>query len=356
MIVRIDDNKISELIGNKAKSLQLMKQKGFNVPNGFVIPVDYKLDEKEILAAFDGLNTEYVAVRSSATVEDGSKSSWAGQFSSYLNITRNELIKHIKLVRESVNNPRVIAYAKKMKIKNIKMAVVVQKMIDADISGIAFSINPVNQDSTKVVIEAGLGLGEPIVSGMVTPDTYQVDKDTNTINKTINTQAKALYKDGYQELSSSNQKLDDEKIIELTKEIIKLEGYYGLPVDVEWAYENNKLYILQSRPITQTKTSEVQDILRKLENYGEYKNDGTGIHYSWLAEDLLIKSTSQELQEKVTGFFLSFAQYFIACGDSYLAVNSELANEDSVKEQIDKFVVEKPESVAQLLRNWINED
>tara|TARA_Y100000310_G_scaffold317337_1_gene370120 strand:- start:977 stop:2563 length:1587 start_codon:yes stop_codon:yes gene_type:complete len=133
-------------------------------------------------------------------------------------------------------------------------------MIDSEQSGIAFSVHPVTQDHNHIIIEAGLGLGEAIVSGQITPDSYVIEKTNwNIIELTVNEQSKALYKkpgneggNEWKELGEKGKKqvLDEEEILELAKLIKKIEDHYGFPCDIEWAKENNKFYITQSRPIT----------------------------------------------------------------------------------------------------------
>lgn len=330
-----------EIIGGKGLSLVKMTRAGFNVPKGFVVPVEFELSEtnkKDILSSFDALNVSKVAVRSSATVEDGSKNSWAGQFSSYLNISRDNLIEHIELVQESINNVRVGVYSEKTNITELKMAVVVQEMVDAVSSGIAFSMNPVTKDESVIVIEAGFGLGELIVSGTVTPDNYEVNKNDFETKKSINIQKSALYESGIKDLTqteASSQKLNDNQIKEIAQEIIKLEKYFGLPVDVEWAYKD-QLYILQARPITKTLVSPIHKVIEKINENGKYENEGTDIYFSWFVEDILIKATSKEMQEKIFGFYVPFDKYVVVNGDEYLAVDSDIANEDTYREKYDE--------------------
>ena len=139
------------------------------------------------------------------------------------------------------------------------MAVVVQKMVDSEISGVAFSVNPVTQDANQLVIEAGWGLGEAIVQGAITPDNYIVGKkDLSLVEINVNEQTKGFYRKGkggneWKEIpvdKQETQKLTGPQILELAKLIINIENHYSFPVDVEWVYENGKFYITQSRPIT----------------------------------------------------------------------------------------------------------
>jgi len=217
-----------------------------------------------ILSSFKKLETDFVAVRSSATSEDSISAAWAGQLDTFLNTTENKLLDNVKKCWASLFTERAIFYRFEKKLNNtdVSVAVVVQKMVNSDISGIGFSVHPVLEDYDKVIIEAGYGLGEAIVSGTITPDNYVYSKQKHQIlDKTIATQIKALYrcsKNGTKwelldKKQSSLQKLTDKQIIDLSEIIINIEKHYGFPVDVEWAIEKNIIYITQSRPITTLK-------------------------------------------------------------------------------------------------------
>ncbi len=219
--------------------------------------------EKEILDSFKQLNTEYVAVRSSATAEDSSSDAWAGQLDSFLNTKEQNLLENVKKCFASLFTQRAIVYRieKGLLDKKISVAVVVQKMVNSEKSGIAFSVNPVTNDYSQMIIEAGYGLGEAIVSGQITPDSYIVSKTHEILDKHKGTQSKALYRSPddqgniWKEITNekSEQVLSDNQIIELSKIIDNIEKHYTFPVDVEWAIENGNFYILQSRQITTLK-------------------------------------------------------------------------------------------------------
>jgi pyruvate,water dikinase len=108
-----------------------------------------------------------VAVRSSATAEDGADHAWAGQLDSYLNTKKEDLLKNVRRCFASLFTPRAIFYRLESKLREtrISVAVVVQKMVQSEVSGVAFSVHPVTEDRNQILIEAGLGLGEAIVSG-----------------------------------------------------------------------------------------------------------------------------------------------------------------------------------------------
>lgn len=238
---------------------------------------------QEIKKRFTELNTEFVAVRSSATAEDGAENAWAGQLDSYLNTTKENLLEKVQHCWASLFTPRAIFYRfeKNLHKQKISVAVVVQKMIQSEKSGIAFSVHPVTEDYNQIIIEAGYGLGEAIVSGEITPDSYVVSKseirnnksETNSKYKTLNpkqleildinisTQTRGLYRAqnggnewrDIPEPQASSQVLTNEQILELSEIILNIEKHYGFPCDIEWAFENNKFHIVQSRPITTLK-------------------------------------------------------------------------------------------------------
>ncbi len=215
---------------------------------------------EEINHCFKAINAELVAVRSSATAEDGVSNAWAGQLESFLNITKENLIDKVKSCWASLFTPRAIFYRFENKLdkKNISVAVVVQKMIQSEVSGIAFSVHPVTKDRNQLIIEAGYGLGEAIVSGQITPDDYLIDKKNIVImEKNIGHQEMKMVRseegNTWIEVEDSFlgiQKLNDPEILELSKIILLIEKHYGFPVDVEWAKEKNIFHIVQSRPIT----------------------------------------------------------------------------------------------------------
>jgi len=224
------------IAGGKGAALGEMMRAGFPVPPGFVVLAG-AFDKKEILAEFRKLKTKYVAVRSSATAEDSSSASWAGQLESYLNTVEKDLLKNMKKCRESLYSPRAISYRtqKGLNKKKISVAVVIQKMVQSEISGVCFTVHPVTKDKNQMVIEVGYGLGEAIVGGKITPDTYVLDKKTKGVGH-LSVEGK--------------QKLSDKLIIKLAELCQKIEKLFKYPQDIEWAFAKGKFYILQSRPIT----------------------------------------------------------------------------------------------------------
>jgi len=247
----------TETVENASKKIQsLILDEGTPIPHAIV---------EETLASFKLLDTTFVAVRSSATAEDGASAAWAGQLDTYLNTTEKTLIENMKRCWASLYTPRAIFYRfeKGMMKFDVSVAVVVQKMVASDTSGIAFSVHPVTEDRNQMIIEGAWGLGEAVVSGQITPDSYVVTKKPLAIiDKSIAEQDKGLFrKEGggneWKDLpheSGGTQKLSDEQIMNLSRAVLTIEKHYGFPVDVEWGVEKEKIYILQSRPITTLKT------------------------------------------------------------------------------------------------------
>ena len=225
------------------------------------MPNDIK---EEILSDFKKLKAKFVAVRSSATAEDSQVASWAGELESYLNTTEKTLLTNVKKCWSSLFTPRAIFYRKEKDMLNIhvSVAVVVQKMIESDVSGICFTVHPVTEDKNQMIIEAGFGLGEAIVSGSITPDSYVVDKKKKVIiDKNISQQERKIVRclrKGVKWVKipakeQERQVLSDKEIIRLTEICLNIEKHYKKPQDIEWAYQNKKFYIVQSRPITTLK-------------------------------------------------------------------------------------------------------
>lgn len=226
------------------------------------------------------LGAAQVAVRSSATAEDSASAAWAGQLESFLNTTDETLLENVQKCWASLFTPRAIFYRfeKNLHMQKISVAVVVQKMVESEYSGIAFSVHPVTEDRNQLIIEAGFGLGEAIVSGSVTPDSYVVEKEPcRIIDMNINTQTRALYRapsgagNEWREIlepKASSRVLSEPQILELTELILLIENHYGFPCDIEWAFENGRFYITQSRPITTLSDKNKIPSKRRLELFG----------------------------------------------------------------------------------------
>jgi pyruvate, water dikinase len=208
-----------------------------------------------------------VAVRSSATAEDLPDASFAGQQATYLNISGDsDVVRTVQKCWASLFEARAIFYRVQKGFDHFKIgiAVPVQAMIQSEVSGVMFTINPINNDPFTIIVESVWGLGEMIVQGSVTPDHFEVDRDKWMIrNKEISSQKVMLTKEKgitkqyrVPESKVDKQKVDDATILKVAKLGQKLQEHYSWPQDVEWAYQDGKLYIVQTRPITTMKAIE----------------------------------------------------------------------------------------------------
>ncbi|MDE2025501.1 MAG: phosphoenolpyruvate synthase [Patescibacteria group bacterium] len=254
--INYEDNK---LLNRSAKQIESLITKG-------------KMSEtltKEIFEAYKQLGgilkDALVAVRSSATAEDLPGASFAGQQETYLNVKGEaNLLLRIKDAWASLFGARAIFYRHEQKFDHFKVAIAipVQKMVASEKSGVMFTIDPISNDKSKVIIEAIYGLGELIVQGAVTPDHYEVDKqDMKILVKNFAVQTKELVKKGTDnkevkiaEAKGKLQKITDTQILKLAEIGKKLEHHYYFPQDIEWAVEKEEIYIVQTRPITTIKS------------------------------------------------------------------------------------------------------
>lgn len=215
----------------------------------------------DVLSKRDSVKAQFVAVRSSATMEDSEEASFAGMNATFLNVHgKEDIIQKVKECWASLYGARVIFYrVKKEFLDEPVIAVVVQKMVNSDKAGVMFTVNPSNNNLSTLVIEGAFGLGEVVVGGLVAPDYYEVDKvslkvkdirlahknfkiirDEKGNNKNVNLSVK----------EGGSQVLSDKEIADLTNLGLQIEKHYGSPQDTEWAMEDDKIYMVQSRPIT----------------------------------------------------------------------------------------------------------
>lgn len=221
---------------------------------------------KEIANGYKKLSgkfkSSFVAVRTSATAEDMPDNSFAGMGTTFLNVKGDaNLLDAVRECWASLFTARSIYYRVVNKIPHnkVKISVVVMKMVNSEVSGVMFSMDPVKNDKDRIIIESVWGLGEMIVQGSVVPDKYVVQKDTFAIlSKEISEQSIQLLrmKNGENKTMQvpkkiyDKQKITDEDIIELAKLSNKLQEHYYFPQDSEWAKEKGKLYLIQTRPVT----------------------------------------------------------------------------------------------------------
>lgn len=228
----------AKVTGGKGHNLLVLKREGYNVPDFVIIPVDYfktPVIKEELLPEIQGYFNNTVnafAVRSSAVAEDGSNFSFAGQFSTKLNVSRSELIAAIFEVHQSAKEVAA-SYLDHSGEQEMKMAVIVQQMIPATVSGVAFGANPMTGATDEIVINAVQGLGEALVSGSVNADTYTVT-GSNIERETVN----------------NMPVLNDAQIQTVTDTVRSLAQTFGTPQDIEFAFADDEFFLLQSRPVT----------------------------------------------------------------------------------------------------------
>ena len=218
---------------------------------------------EEIAKAYEELERDLISVRSSAHDEDSALHSFAGQLSSFLYISDLDTTIHsIKECWASAYSERSLAYRtiNKLDILNIKVSVILQEMIDPDISGVLFTCNPINGKNDQIVINSVYGVGEGLVSGLLDADTYTIMKKDGSISeKNIVEKTKKLIRDEKEQkclevavsLNEQNaESLSASDLKALHQIALKIEDFYGRPQDVEWAIKDGELFILQSRPVT----------------------------------------------------------------------------------------------------------
>ena len=263
-------------VGGKGLNLGKLARAGFRVPQGFCVTTDaylvsvQGLSEQnadnlkdlvlapeliaEIRAAYEKLQTATVAVRSSATAEDLAEASFAGQQDTFLNVTSDELLDALKACWASLWSERAIAYRNTQGISDegLAMAVVIQEMCEADVSGVLFTVSPFSQDVS--IIESNWGLGESVVSGAITPDSFHVSRETGEVlEKTVATKQEMVTAAGVSEVAAAQQdvpSLTDAQLKELTDLGLRVESHYGQPMDIEWALADGQFMLLQARHIT----------------------------------------------------------------------------------------------------------
>jgi phosphoenolpyruvate synthase/pyruvate phosphate dikinase len=261
------------LFGGKAANLSRLARMYHRVPDGFSLPVTvmdqgHPFDLRDEidraisdLMACHRLPELVVAVRSSAVEEDSAMVSFAGMHETYLNVTGTEaILQAIVRCWESARSGRALEYRRqrRLSLENVRLAVLVQQLIVSDVSIVAFSMNPVTLNRDEVMITASWGLGESLVSGTVTPDTFVLRKsDLEVTSRAIADKGLMTVPvpGGTREVDvprflQSEASLSKEQLIEVAQLVLSLEASMGYPVDIESAYAGGKLYLLQCRPIT----------------------------------------------------------------------------------------------------------
>jgi pyruvate,water dikinase len=293
-----------ELAGGKGASLARMSALGLPVPPGFVVPADCLAaalpdggaelratladagDDRRLAACaeraqaivatcecaqdlVDDIAGHYralgggdvpVAVRSSACSEDSETASFAGQQETYLHVRgAADVVARIRDCWASFFTERALFYrARKGSLTDLGMAVVVQRMVQADVAGVLFTMDSVHRRHDRMVVEAAFGLGEAVVSGEVTPDQYVIKRDGTVRKQKIHVQPFAIVakpEGGTEERPLSPEEggaptLDESTLRELARIGDELETRLAHPQDIEWAIQGGELFVLQARPVT----------------------------------------------------------------------------------------------------------
>ena len=304
LLANVEEPSIAE-IGGKAASLVRLSQAGFRVPEASVLPVSWfsawwaELKQTDAWSRFEAaseapwtdlceaLKTEArrlpfseemragvdelrelvaswgqgatCAVRSSSPDEDLENASFAGGYVTVLGVSGDGIEDAVRECVVSCLDERVVLYKAQQgfDVHDTRIAVLVQRQIESDVSGVGFSLNPVTNDYDEAVIDASFGLGETVVSGEVTPDHFIVDKPGRKIlERHIGSKSVSRWvrPDGGVELREESRgdeaSLHDDQVLEVSAALGRIEELYGHPVDIEWAYAQGELHLLQARPIT----------------------------------------------------------------------------------------------------------
>ena len=275
---------------NDTKALQAAAEEIKTIINETPIPEDMIvliLEAYNQLCQRVGEDDTDVAIRSSATAEDLPEASFAGQQDTFLHVSGNdEVIDYIRKCWASLFEARAIFYREENNFEHSKVfiAVVVQKMANADKAGVMFTVNPSTGEEIAL-IEGSWGLGEAVVSGDVTPDNYQVDKKNNEIINVTISDKKVMYtndEDGTSvkvdvpEEKRNERVLSDSELIQLTEMGKRVQAHYGEPMDTEWAFERGSLFLLQARPITTLGDAEVDQDSDESSDLGDVLVRGLG--------------------------------------------------------------------------------
>lgn len=245
-----------------------------------------------IVEAYHQMGSPRVAVRSSATSEDTAGTSFAGMHRTFTNVLGDdEVVARVLDCWESLYEDRVVSYrATRRLTEEPAIAVVVQEMVDADRSGIAFTADPTTGETSRIVIEAAFGLGEVVVGGQLEPDTYVVARDGLHIVKThIGSKTFEIHRgpngDERMELpaeTASSRVLGEAQVRRIAEMAVRIEDHYGAPQDVEWAFDGDRLFFVQSRPITTLRVTTAPTPPPSPDGEGQAGEAGEGVIVSGL--------------------------------------------------------------------------
>lgn len=276
----ITDTALS-LVGGKGLSLARTAAAGLPVPPGFVVTTDaYRRLKNQspddalrraVAEAYTSLGGGSVAVRSSATAEDGAETSFAGQQETILGVEGvDAVLAAIERCWKSLFTERAIAYRATQGVTDdgLAMAVVVQKLVPATVAGVLFTRDPQDPSGSRMNVEASWGLGEAVVSGRVTPDRFSLNFDTGEVlSRHAGVKAVEITPQGERPLSPEKQSalcLADAELTQLADLGRRVERFYNAPRDIEWAFAGGELFLLQARPITTSTTAEREAVRKQV--------------------------------------------------------------------------------------------
>jgi rifampicin phosphotransferase len=269
----------ADLVGGKGLSLGLTANAGLPVPPGFcVTAAAYRrhatpnLDSTlldALLSAYRELGGGVVAVRSSALGEDGATTSFAGQQETILGVDGEDALRTaVERCWRSLHTDRAKAYRERQGVdeSGLAMAVVVQRLVDAEVAGVMFTRDPLDPTGSLMRVESAWGLGEAVVSGRVTPDRFQIHRETGIAHdRQAGRKHLAISRHGEQEVPLNRQEilsLTDEQLAQLAELGRQVEAFYGDPRDIEWAIADGRVWLLQARPITTVSANEREQVRR----------------------------------------------------------------------------------------------
>lgn len=352
--------------GGKGKSLVEMVKAGFQIPKGFIIhseefleyyyynhlentPIDMMQNsilngsfpqgmKERIVSVFEKVfcANELVAVRSSALCEDSKEFAWSGELETYLFVDKESLLECIKKCYSSLFSERALAYASRTNIRSEEqqVAVIVQQQIDSEFAGVAFSNNPVT-GKDELTIEAVNGQGENLVSGKENPDRYIVSYKNDFLRV---------------QFSDSPIHLSDSHLLAIAANVKKLKEYYKYPVDVEWAIQNNHLYILQCRPITTiTHENKIQNTVIQLFPTSRWEFDTQG-EFNYVIMRTIMNAANPKVQEAVFGFHREIEDCLRFNGQIYKSIESKRY----LSQFISSKLSENPDFLCHFANKWNN--
>jgi pyruvate,water dikinase len=314
-LIKLIQNKLGNIEYSNYEAIDKMaKEIQYSIENSD-IPIEVLGEIKE---EYDELLSTNTVVRSSATAEDLQNASFAGQYDTFLNLkSLSDVIQNIKKCYASIWTGRAIIYRHEKNIKqtDVKIAALVQEMVPAKCAGVLFTKNPVTMKKDEIIVESNYGLGESIVSGHCSPDQFIVKKEIHhgknkfkIIEKQIGKKNFAVYpktsesESGVEIIELSEQKnmqssLSNQQIIQLSKLGVEIEKCFKTSQDIEWAIDqNDKIHILQSRPITTKASIDSEDDMWFTRGYSDdYWNDPCTPLFFDLLGDPLTKIVNMEL-------------------------------------------------------------